>query len=445
MLTAAGCESPVETGAEASLRDTQQALVSAPDFVVSSVTGPASAMPGQQLSIIVSVCNQGTVGGSAPLEVYLSADTTITPHGPSGPSPDFFVGYASPQHLNPGQCQSLTVQGPASVPSDGAYYPGAIVDPQGSITETVETNNAKAGARMGVGYRPDFTISSVTGPASATPGQPITATLSVCNQGTQGGSAPLEVYLSADTTITPHGPSGPSPDSFVGYTSSPFLNPGQCQSLTVQGPASVPSEGPYYLGAIVDPQNSQPELIEDNNTRAGNRMGVGYKPDFIVSSVTGPASATPGQQITATVSVCNQGTQGGSAPLEVYLSADTTITPHGPSGPSPDSFVGYTSSPFLNPGQCQTLTVQGPASVPSEGPYYLGAVVDSAELPAGAHRDQQHQGRHPHRRGQQAGLHRLLGDGPCQRHARAADHRHRLRLQPGHAGRQRAPRGLPLG
>ncbi|KFE60903.1 hypothetical protein DB31_4816 [Hyalangium minutum] len=347
-----------------------------PDFVVSSVTGPVSATPGQQLTATVVVCNQGTQAGGAPVEVYLSADTTITPNGPTGPSPDSFVGYVGTPYLNPGQCQALTVQGSASVPSEGTYYLGAYVDPPNGTVELLEDNNAKTGARLGIGYKPDFVVSSVTSASSVRMGQTLTATVVVCNQGTQAGGAPVEVYLSADSTITPNGPTGPSPDSFVGYVGTPYLNPGQCQTLTVQGPASVPSEGAYYLGAYVDPPNGTVELLEDNNAKTGARLGIGYKPDFVVSSVTGPVSATPGQQLTATVVVCNQGTQAGGAPVEVYLSADTTITPNGPTGPSPDSFVGYVGTPYLNPGQCQTLTVSGSASVPSAGAYSLGAVVD---------------------------------------------------------------------
>src|SRR3954454_7903752 len=98
-------------------------------------------------------------------------------------------------------------------------------------------------------------------------------------------------------------PVSPSPDFFVGYVSTPNLNPGQCQALTVQGNPWVPTEGAYYLGAVVDPPGSLPELIKDNNTKAGSRIGIGSKPDFVVSSVTGPASAQLGNQITATVTV----------------------------------------------------------------------------------------------------------------------------------------------
>ena len=106
--------------------------------------------------------------------------------------------------------------------------------------------------------------------------------------------------------------------------------------MAVNGPAYVPppgGDGAYYLGAVIDAQNTQPELMEDNNSNSGYRMGVGNRADFIVKSVTGPASAQPGQQVTAQVEVCNQGTMDGSTDVEVYLSADAVITPPAPPFP----------------------------------------------------------------------------------------------------------------
>ena len=38
--------------------------------------------------------------------------------------------------------------------------------------------------------------------------------------------------------------------------------------------AWVPSSGNWYLGAAADPSNYRLELIEDNNTLAGNLMSV---------------------------------------------------------------------------------------------------------------------------------------------------------------------------
>jgi subtilase family serine protease len=347
-----------------------------PDFVVSSITGPASAMPGQQITASVTVCNQGTQSGSAPLELYLSSDTTITPNSATGPSPDSFFGYAPVPMLNPGQCQTLSVQGSAYVPTEGAYYLGGFIDPQNNMNELIEDNNATAGSRIGVGNKPDFMVSSVTGPNSALSGQSFTTSVTVCNQGTQAASTQVELYLSADTTITPNGPTGPSPDSFVASKPTAMLNPGQCQVVSVLGSAYVPADGAYYLGVVADPQNTMVELIEDNNTKVGSRIGIGNKADFVVSTVSSASSVRMGQSLTVSVTVCNQGTQSGSTQVEVYLSADTTITPNGPAGPSPDSFVGSMPTATLAAGQCQVLSVVGPAYVPATGSYYAGAVVD---------------------------------------------------------------------
>jgi sulfur relay (sulfurtransferase) complex TusBCD TusD component (DsrE family) len=355
-----------------------------PDFIVTSVTGPASAQPGQQVTAQVQVCNQGTQDGSADLEVYLSADDVITPSGGPPPMQDYPIGWASVPWLMAGQCTTVTVNGNAYPPppgNEGPYYLGAYVDPWNYQMELIEDNNANSGYRMGVGYRPDFIVTSVTGPASAYPGQQVTAQVQVCNQGTQDGSADLEIYLSADAVITP--PNGPPPpqDYPIGWASVPWLMAGQCTTVTVSGYAYPPppgNEGPYYLGAYVDPWNNQMELIEDNNANSGYRIGVGYRPDFIVTSVTGPASAYPGQQVTAQVQVCNQGTMGDSTDVEVYLSADAVITPNG-SQPSPDSWVGWAPVPYLMAGQCTTVVVNGyvyPPPPGSYGPYYLGAVAD---------------------------------------------------------------------
>ncbi|MFL5350994.1 CARDB domain-containing protein, partial [Archangium sp.] len=187
--------------------------------------------------------------------------------------------------------------------------------------------------RQAASMGPDFIIKSVSGPASATPGQQFTASVTVCNQGTQGDSTDVELYFSSDAIITPPTTPGPTTDQPLGRMPTSFLNPGQCQTLSMSTSAWVPSNGAWYLGAAADPSNSRPELIEDNNALAGTRMGVGNKADFIIQSVSGPASVMSGQQFTASVTVCNQGTQSDSTDVELYFSSDATITP--PTTPGP--------------------------------------------------------------------------------------------------------------
>ncbi|SEU17964.1 CARDB domain-containing protein [Stigmatella erecta] len=347
------------------------------DFVVTAVTGPASTQQGQPITTSVTVCNQGTQSNSTWVEVFLSADTVIAPPVPPMFSTDFPFGGAPTDPLFPGQCQTLSIPSPSwGGPSQGAYYLGAVVDPQNDRTELIEDNNSLAGSRIGIGNGADFVVTAVTGPKSTQQGQPITTSVTVCNQGTQSDSTWVEVFLSADTVITPAQPPVITPDFPLGGTSTDFLAPGQCQTLSIPSSSWGPPQGAYYLGAVVDPQNDRTELIEDNNSLAGSRIGIGNGADFIVTAVTGPKSTQQGQPITTSVTVCNQGTQSDSTWVEVFLSADTVITPAQPPVVTPDFPLGGTSTDFLAPGQCQTLSVSGPAWSPTPGAYYLGAVVD---------------------------------------------------------------------
>ncbi|MFT3770242.1 MAG: CARDB domain-containing protein [Minicystis sp.] len=334
----------------------------APDLVVSSVTGPASVLPGNPFTASVKVCNQGTTWSSwSDVELRLSADTTITIEDP-------VAGYAPVGPLDPGQCQTVSANAYAYVSGPGtAYYLGVTVDRLGYVTELLESNNVTVGGLIGVGNQPDLVVSSVTGPASAMPGSPFTASVKVCNQGTTPSSwADVELHLSADTTITVE-------DPVAGFVSVGYLDPGQCQTASVNAYASPGSPGvtAYYLGAIVDRPNAVPELIESNNTTTGSLMGVGNLPDLVISEVTSPASAMPNSPFTASVKVCNQGTAPSSwADVELHLSTDTNIT-------FEDPIAGFVSIGYLDPGQCQTASVNAYAN--ASGPataYYLGAIVD---------------------------------------------------------------------
>ncbi len=355
-----------------------------PDFVVTSVTGPASTESGQHITTQVTVCNRGTQARSTEVEVYLSADADIQANVMPDPTGDAFLGSAYIDYLAPSQCRTVPVEGNAYPPSpgfDGPYYVGAVADPYGNQEELIEDNNALAGYRMGVGHRPDFVVTSVTGPASTESGQHITTQVTVCNRGTRARSTEVEVYLSADADIQANVTPDPAGDSMLGSAPIDYLAPGQCATVPVEGNAYPPSpgfDGPYYVGAVVDADGYQEELIEDNNALAGYRMGVGHRPDFVVTSVTGPSSTEESHLITAQVKVCNQGTQAGSTDVEVYLSADQVIRPYTSGWPAEDYPVGSISTDTLSPGQCATVAVEGNAYPPGpiDAPYYLGAVAD---------------------------------------------------------------------
>ncbi|QSQ19709.1 hypothetical protein JY651_31015 [Pyxidicoccus parkwayensis] len=382
------------------------------DLVVTAVSGPASVGNGNSFTASVTVCNQGTVPTSGwygtRVELYLSMDrelTVPTAMGPGMPVPtdQRMIGTVDLPTLSQGQCATRTVNAYGGLPPDamgeGAFYLAAVVDPQQSELELREDNNVFIGGLIGVGYRSDLVVTQVSGPTSVRSGEPFTATVKVCNQGTQPTSgwygSQVELYLSMDTELTlpqTSGPYMPMPGDqrFVGSQSIPSLAAGQCASVSVNAYAGTPpdamGEGAFYLAAVADPYQQEPELREDNNVTVGSLVGVGYRSDLVVTRISAPANVRSGEPFTASVKVCNQGTEStqgwSSTRVELYLSTDTELSFASPSAPYPSDqrMIGSLDLPSLGAGQCVTRDVNANAWLPpdaiNEGPIYLGAIVD---------------------------------------------------------------------
>ncbi|NOK38517.1 hypothetical protein HMI49_35510 [Corallococcus exercitus] len=374
------------------------ALVPGPDLRITELLAPDNATPGQPVTVTAKVCNTGdqAVYSSPLLEVYLSTTPAQQVPGPGTqppPTQQLTQGQTDVGPVYAGQCVTrslnISVSPPSGFTGNGTYYLGASVDTQKAVAESDESNNGFVKGLMGVGIRPDLVVTKVDAPANLAPGQPFSATATVCNTGTDsstGGS--VELYLSSVNGLTLPPQSGPPPTTQFMAGGAPVgsLSAGQCRAVSFTGyaqppPASTPG-APLYLGAIADPQRNVTELREDNNTFIQGLVGVGNGPDLVVRSVTGPASVRQGDPLAATVTVCNTGTQSSNtADVMVVLSTVPSLAAPG-TMPRPMTEFPVTnfSAPPLNAGQCATRTVQGPAnrppSNPSEQPLYLGAIVD---------------------------------------------------------------------
>ncbi|WP_158513097.1 CARDB domain-containing protein [Myxococcus hansupus] len=353
----------------------QQPTYPQADFAVTSVTGPGSIRLGDYFLAAVTVCNQGTETDTTVVSLYLSADMVITPDVPLTPASDQRLKQFGTPSLAPGQCHTETAHVQASASIQGTYFLGAIARPSNAF-EPNQADNTRVSAPIGIGDQPDFVVTSVTGPTSVPQGQPFPASVTVCNPGTAPGTPHVALYLSADAVITPDFPLTPASDLLLGSRSMGMLAPGKCQTETLTVSASVHREGAYHLGAIVDPAQAVPELVEINNTHAATRIGVGARPDFVVTSVTGPESALPGQALSSNVQVCNQGTTPGSAPVELYLTADDIVTPQMPPNLFPDVWMGMQTSGTLEPGACKTLSFMHTPPGVAPGAFRLGAIVN---------------------------------------------------------------------
>lgn len=399
VFTGCGGDAPSEAALQNSQTDS---LNQGPDLVITELKGPASVRTGDPFSVTARVCNVGTApaspSGTLALQVYLSTTATQQVPVPGAPpsTQQVMVGEVTlGMPLDAGQCVTpnlwVNAVRPSASPPDGALYLGASVDTLKVVTELNEANNGFVSGLMGVGSRPDLVVSEVKAPASARPGENFPLTLRACNVGTTPApSSTLRLYVSTLATLTVPAPGSPMPTTLVqvGDMPVPSLDVGTCLTLPTQAsavrpPAATNPQQPLYLGTFIDPARSLPELREDNNARIAGRLGIGNQPDLVVTDVTGPESLRPGAPFTASVTVCNVGTEPAFNPrAELFLSTQATLSP-GPTNPGSqtEALIGSTQGMQLEAGRCTTLPVQGgsaypPPAAPPNTPLYLGARVD---------------------------------------------------------------------
>jgi uncharacterized repeat protein (TIGR01451 family) len=234
------------------------------DLIIASVSGPTSSSLGDQIAVTTIVKNEGS-GDSAGfyVSIYLSPDETINTYDRA-----ITTFYVSP--LPAGAQRTYTVKPliPGTL-APGIYYIGAIADTGNRVGESNESNNSLAGNKISFVSKVDLVITSVSGPATASPGQQVAFTATVKNQGSaNAGQFYVTVYLSTDSTIT-------KDDLQMGSGFASGLALGGQKMLTINStiPASV-ALGSYTIGAIADSRNNVAESNENNNSLAGGQMTV---------------------------------------------------------------------------------------------------------------------------------------------------------------------------
>lgn len=180
------------------------------------------------------------------------------------------------------------------------------------------------------GALPDLSVTSASGPGSASGGQTVTVSWTVYNGGSAAASGGWTdaLYLSSTPAVagaTLLGTfSAGSPGGLAAGAS-------YSQSQSVSIPAST-AAGSHYL--VVD-ANSGGSLVEadaaddTNNVRAWplNVAPATALPDLAVTGASGPGSAGPGQAVTVSWTVYNGGSAAASGSWNdaVYLSSSSTL------------------------------------------------------------------------------------------------------------------------
>ena len=349
------------------------------DLVVTAVSSASSLMAGSTVTISNTVRNQGnlpTTTSFTRMGIYLSTDNIIT-------TADIHIGGRRTYLLAAGASSTAntSVNLPATL-TPGTYYLGAIADRSNLQPESDETNNALSGAMITVVAAPpqvvDLVVTAVNSAPSLIAGSTVTISNTVRNQGnlpTTTSFTRMGIYLSTDNIIT-------TADIHIGGRRTYLLAAGASSTAntSVNLPATL-TPGTYYLGAIADRSNLQPESDETNNALSGAMITVVAAPpqvvDLVVTAVNSAPSLMAGSTVTISNTVRNQGnlpTTTSFTRMGIYLSTDNIIT-------TADIHIGGRRTYLLAAGASSTAntSVNLPATL-TPGTYYLGAIADRSNL-----------------------------------------------------------------
>jgi subtilase family serine protease len=308
------------------VRATVAVQVTRPDLTVLSVTAPAVATPGQNVSVSHVVKNLAAAAGRAAAttsRLYLSDDATLG--GGDVALGDVTIGALA------GTAQ-VTVARTVTVPvgtAPGLYWLIAEANAAGAVAEATppgRTNNWKATRAPIVVGRDLIPIAATVAPPVTAPGKTVTVTSTVKNQGGQAaGDFDVGIYLSTDTTFNA------GVDTLLGTRRVAGL--AIAKVSTAGTPVVLPANlaaGTYFLLVRADITGGAPQEIEEANE--GNNVLARalevVRPDLTVLSVTKPAVAAPGQNVSVSHVVKNLSAAAGVAgttTTRLYLSTDATL------------------------------------------------------------------------------------------------------------------------
>jgi hypothetical protein len=216
---------------------------------------------------------------------------------------------------------------------------------------------------------PDLTLTALSGPVQAAPGQTFLVSNTVKNVGdTAAGPFRVGLYLSDDPT-TPNG-------APIGFRRVVGLAPtGSSVSSTAVTIPNSATDGPTFLVGVVDDLDSVIEGDETNNVRHVPLTIV--QPDLVVSAVSAPATGTIGGTLPVSTTIHNARSGMVSATFTVGIYLATNVSANSTFDPAAARRVGSRTISGL--GGNGTVGLTTPVTIPSDlvpGSYFLGAFVD---------------------------------------------------------------------
>lgn len=288
-----------------------------PDLEPTSISGPTSGVRGGMAQVSVQISNVGMEDvTSVDYSIYLSTDSSI-----SGTGNDVLVG----SDVSGTIAQSATWSGTVNlgIPSnlgDGCWYWGILVDPNNSIVEMDETNNAIPSSGQFCLEQADIVIDSIGYSNNAVSGQSSTVFINLSNIG--GSDAPsftARLLLSLDAQ------SGTDDTQVDSFRVDPLTSG---SSANIIRNIIIPSQhiGDFHWVVIVDTLSEVEEDDESNNAAASTSFTISAPAiDLLATWVESPLSAEPGQTVSIEWGAENLGQESLGFDFEIWLSEDRTL------------------------------------------------------------------------------------------------------------------------
>ena len=317
-------------------------LTTAPELLMSAISGPPTAAPGATVVLNNTVRNTGLMAGAFNVGLYLAGSSTVT-------TGDRQLTTRRVTSLATGaiSADATSVQIPSDV-NPGNYFLGGIADVDGEVAEGNENNNAASTPILIA--KPDLVVTVLTAPATAGAGLSITVNSTVKNQASAAVTAAastLAFYLSTDATFD---------GGDVRLTATRAI-PTLAKDATSAGattltiPAGI-AAGSYFLIAVADDLSAVAESNEGNNTRTAP-IAIS-RPDLSVTSVTAtPTLTAAGMNVSITQIVRNLAPSPANAPGS---SSRLTLSDHDTLGVGVDADLGTVAIPALAAATQATVT-----------------------------------------------------------------------------------------
>jgi len=265
--------------------DTVARAESGPDLTIEAITSsPETPSLGDDVTFTVTISNRGTATSGQCYIAYYIDDGYVTNDYVSAIAPDASAEY------------TFTWAAEA-----GMHTFTAAADYKGQVSESDEYNNEKTYSLSTLGA--DLVIDSITwSPSEPAVGSTVIFTVSIKNQGTDVAvSSHVHFYIE---------------DIPQGLESGERIYPGETQTRTFSW---FTKAGLHEVKAIVDKNDSVPEIDEDNN-----EMTVGFSallPDLIIEDISwSPETVSIGDRVSFMVFVTNQGSAvSGLSSVDFYI------------------------------------------------------------------------------------------------------------------------------